>query len=434
MKRITLLFILVPFFSSSCSDDQDRELEQLKTPVQILGKVEKGPFISGSEIVLSVLDETFSQIGESYKERIETDEGDFDFGDLELASSYVELTANGYFFNESTGQLSEGPISLDALVDVSKHQEVNVNILTHLKKDRVLTLIEQKKSFEAANYQAQQELLSCFGLQRFAENDASTFSIRYGTDEAAALIVISSILLVQRSEAELTEYLARLRKEFKNSGTFSDAVKTDILDASRGLDFELIRNNVISRYNSIGKSVDVKKLEYFVDWDGDGIAGNKLGDPNQERVLQFETDTLYVSADGGIYEVGINANIPYAEKSSLLIDSPSGPLEPEQFFLLKTGDISFSSSFNNGMLILNIEPASSGVMNDTTFYISSMDGKTIDALIVVQEGDASRPLEFTSDGIALIESFLSRGVEAMNNFHLLDGLYTQSFQPENWVF
>lgn len=434
MKNITLLFIVVPFFISSCSDDQDGELEQLKTSFQILGKVEKGPFVHGSGIVLSVLDETFSQIGESYTERIETDEGDFDFGELELASSYVELTANGYFFNECTGQLSKGPISLDALADVSKQQNVNVNILTHLKKDRVLTLIKQKKSFEAANYQAQRELLSCFGLQRFADNDVSTFSMGYGTDEAAALIVISSVLLGQRSEAELTEYLARLREEFKNNGTFSDDVKNDILEASRGLDFEFIRNNVISRYQSIGKAVNVKKLDYFVDWNGDGIAGNELGDPNQDRVLQFETDTLYVSAEGGIYEVGINANIPYAEILSLLIDGPDGPLEPEQFFLLKTGNISFSSSFNNGMLVLNVEPASSRVMNETTFLISSMDGKTIDTLVVVQEGDTSRPLEFTSDGIAVIESFLSRGVEAMNNFHLLDGLYTQSFLPENGSF
>lgn len=50
-------------------------------------------------------------------------------------------------------------------------------------------------------------------------------SIASGTEEAGALIVVSSALLKDRSDAELTEYLAMLSSEFKAEGRFMDDTK-----------------------------------------------------------------------------------------------------------------------------------------------------------------------------------------------------------------
>lgn len=424
MKKSTLYLTLIFFLLvASCSDKEDEESIPQKTIVEIKGKVEKGPFVKGSEVKLYELDNSLKQAGVNYTTRIISDEGDFDFGDLEVSSPYVLLTADGYYFNEVGGDLSEGRLSLDALVDVSKQQDINVNILTHLKKERILTLIKAGKSFEDANKQAQRELLTCFALQEYADKDASTYSITAGTNEAAALIVISSIVLTGKSDAEVTEYLMRLSGEFKNTGTFSDEVKAEIREKSRQLSFESIEDHIIERYHDLGKTIEVKDLSYYVDWDGDGIAGNELGDPDKERILRFETDTLHVAAAGGRYEVKIEANIPFSDHPAMVISEDNYFSES----LIKTGNISYTPSLESDKVVLEVEPAESRIMNNTTFTIYSFDGKNKADLVLVQEGDPNKPVELTQTGNNILADFCTKGRDAMNDFHILDALYTQRF-------
>lgn len=423
MKKSTLYLTLISFLLvASCSDKEDEESAAPKAPVEIKGKVEKGPFIKGSGVKLYVLDNSFNQTGKNYMTRIISDEGDFDFGELEVSSPYVLLTADGYYFNEVADRLSEGQLSLDALVDVSKQQDINVNILTHLKKERILTLIKAGKSFEDANKQAQRELLTCFALQEYADKDVSTYSITTGTNEAAALIVISSIVLTDKSDAEVTEYLMRLSGEFKNTGTFSDEIKAEIREKSKRLSFESIEDHIIERYHDLGKTIEVKDLSYYVDWDGDGIAGNELGDPDEERILRFEIDTLHVAAAGGRYEVKIEANIPFSDQLGM-ISTDNYFSEP----FIKIGNISYTPSLESDKVVLEIEPAESRIMNNTTLTIYSFDGKNKAELVLVQEGDPNKPLELTQTGNNILADFCTKGRDAMNNFHILDALYTQRF-------
>jgi tetratricopeptide (TPR) repeat protein len=288
-----------------------------------------------------------------------------------------------------------------------------------------LLQLKEGKSFKDANRQAQQELLTCFALQEYADKDASTYSITAGTDEAAALIVISSIVLEDRSDAEVTEYLMRLSEEFKNTGTFSDEVKAEIREKSMQLSFESIEDHIIERYSELGKTIEVKDLSYYVDWDGDGIAGNELGDPDEERILRFETDTLHVAAAGGSYEVKIETNIPFTTQPFLANNTISDVYFAES--LIKTGNISYTASLESDKVVLEVEPAESRIMNNTTFTIFSFDGQNKAELVLVQEGDSNKPLELTSTGSGILSNFCTRGRDAMNDFHIFDALYTQLF-------
>mgnify|MGYP002400102179 CR=1 FL=1 len=166
-------------------------------------------------------------------------------------------------------------------------------------------------------------------------------------------------------------------------------------------------------------------MRYYVDWDGDGIAGNELGDPDQERILRFETDTLRVAAAGGGYEVKIETNIPFTPQPILAnLTNPNVDFAQP---LIKRGHIKCSASFEKDRLVLSVEPAESRIMNDTTFTIYSMDGKTSSRLVLVQEGDLNKPLEFTLAGINIFASCCTKGRDAMNDFHIFDALYTQCF-------
>lgn len=55
-----------------------------------------------------------------------------DFGEIN-SEFYVLLTADGYYFNEVYGELSDGQISMQSIVNLTDNKQANVIILTHLK-------------------------------------------------------------------------------------------------------------------------------------------------------------------------------------------------------------------------------------------------------------------------------------------------------------
>lgn len=243
----------------------------------VSGKVEKGPLVSGSTISMQLLDDKMQPTGAVYNTFILDNVGSFTFGSKEFDTPYADLTANGYFFNEVSGVLSTGMLSLRAVVDISNASTTNVNILTHIKYQRVLNLIASGMTFDDANKQAQKELFKAFGFSQEIDVDASRFSIIGGDDNAGILILISSLLLIDRNEAELTEYLSRLCREFASEGLFSQSTQDIIGEDVQELRYRLetITENIVDRYANLGMSVEVPNLKSSYDWDGDGIPGNE---------------------------------------------------------------------------------------------------------------------------------------------------------------
>ena len=121
-------------------------------------------------------------------------------------------------------------------------------------------------------------MLTQFGLQQYASKDASQFSLTSGDDASGALIAISSLVLTDRSDAEIVEYLSILSNEFGTEGAFSQETKKKIQSGKNYLNTRLdrISENIKSRYKELGLEVKVKDLAYYFDWDNDGIAGNEL--------------------------------------------------------------------------------------------------------------------------------------------------------------
>lgn len=174
------------------------------------------------------------------------------------------------------------------------------------------------KSFKEANNQAQEEVLKTFGLEKYAKTDVNHFSITSGTDEAAALIAVSSLILYNRSEAQITEYLSQLSEEFAEDGNFSETTKLQIRKDMFSLENKLpqIAENIKKRYQEMGKEVAVKNLIYYFDWDGDGTAGNEIAPENHP--VSLETNNINVPMEGGSYEVKVNTTVPvYLERPSI---------------------------------------------------------------------------------------------------------------------
>lgn len=420
-KVIAVAILSLIAFSCSKSDESGEPFTPKNYNVN--GKVEKGPFVSGSTITMQLMNAKLQASGELYSSTIQDNAGNFSFGSKLFDAPYAELTANGYFFNEVTGNLSQGTLNLRGLVDLKDATTVNVNILTHLKYQRVLTLVEKGENFTNANKQAQKELFTAFGLQKYADTDASRFSIISGNEEAGALIAISSLLIVGRSEAELTEYLAKLCREFGQNGIFTETIKTQIKKDREELSKHLssIKINIISRYEDLGLSVEVKELAFFLDWDDDGEAGNET--LKEGQTVTLETTRLDVPNNGGTYTIKITSPIPvYLKPVVGLLDETFISIVTEEIFFTTLydgiSDISLEKSLEGDVLTIKVSPLNSRFAKSASIYVYDCVGNILGTVSVSQEGnkDTSIPLLGTSGkgAVAGMAASIAKAFSALN--------------------
>lgn len=388
---------------SSCSDNDETEDSFTPKVFNVMGKVEKGPMIRGSHVDMRTLDEYMTPTGSFYSATIDNNLGDFNYGALKINSPYAQLTADGYFFNEIDGELSEGTIKLDAIVDLKDNSTINVNVLTHLKSKRIHHLITTKgMTFKEANAQAQKELLTQFGLQQYASKDASQFSLTSGDDASGALIAISSLVLTDRSDAEIVEYLSILSNEFGKEGAFSQETKKRIQSGKNYLNARLdkISENIKSRYKELGLEVKVKDLAYYFDWDNDGIAGNEL---DESESVTLSTTEINVPKEGGEYTISIVSDKPYylnppsfdSDSDSGLQELPQDNVIEENYFgglyepgaNLPTPSIKYNKTIENNTITIKIEPAQFKKDLSTTFTVYNARGKVAATVTIKQSGN-----------------------------------------------
>ena len=122
-------------------DGNDSEDEKPDIPeYSINGSVQKGQFIQGSVVTIQELNERLQPTGKSYQTQILDDMGSFELTS-DIDSRYVEIIAEGFYFNEVTGNLSDAPLTLRSLSDLAMEGKSNVNLLTSLETPRIKYLV-----------------------------------------------------------------------------------------------------------------------------------------------------------------------------------------------------------------------------------------------------------------------------------------------------
>ena len=451
MKKY-LLYILPLLAVLSCEkaeNGQGNNQEPEKpTPASytVAGKVEKGPFVQGSSITMATMDAKLNATGKNYTATITDDAGTFSFGTQEFDSQYARLTASGYFFNEVKGELSKGTLTLSAIVDLSNKKSVNVNLLTHLESMRIQKLISTDgKSFADAVKQAQNELLTCFEFQQFASTDASQFSITSGTDEAAALILISSIIQMDRSEAQITEWLSRLASDFAEDGQFSDANKEQIFKDRELLYAGLseISQNVVKRYSELGIYVTVKDISAIVDWDGDGIAGNET--LKEGETVTLSPATIEVPAEGGRFTVEIKSPVKvYIEQpnhgSGYLDVTPPSVITPGEIFGdsfydgVQNSPMSYTKELKDKILTIDVAATQNWTPTSSEIDIYVFSGEKVATLSITQAAAATTEIPKLGDiGKSAMNGIMNMFAQVMTMSNDADAYYTQLKHHNNFM-
>ena len=441
-KAVVVVTIGMMAMLQSCSSNDDLD-GYTPTNFNVGGKVEKGPFVRGTAIQMQPLDADLDETGESFTSTITDNEGTFTFGSKLLKSPYVKLSASGYYFNEVTGELSKGTLALNAVANLQNAADVNLNILSHLKYQRVMDLVAKDgKSFKEANNQAQEEVLKTFGLEKYAKTDVNHFSITSGTDEAAALIAVSSLILYNRSEAQITEYLSQLSEEFAEDGNFSETTKLQIRKDMFSLESKLpqIAENIKKRYQEMGKEVAVKNLIYYFDWDGDGTAGNEIAPENHP--VSLETNNINVPMEGGSYEVKVNTTVPvYLERPSFseIENYPSVSVSGTEIYETGSGNepcINYTKELNNNILKVVVKAASFRKEQAVSIPLYDGMGNEVACLNLTQQANPNAEIivpRLGSEGLSCVYGFLISLANAVTLEAQMNYRYTKIINDSRFV-
>lgn len=248
----------------SCNKKEETTINNL-TVTDIDGVVQKGPFLNGTSIDIFELKDDCSPTGKSFSSQIIDNSGTFKLENVSLLSKYVLLKANGFYFNEITGQNSNSQVTLYSISDITNRTSVNVNILSNLEKNRIEYLLTRGISFSVAKKQAEQEILKIFSITKPDIIDFELLNISEEGEDNAVLLAVSVILQGYRSESELSDLMANISTDIRQDGTLDSlSLGTLLINDAHLLDLPRVRQNIETRYAGLGMNVTIPNFEKYV--------------------------------------------------------------------------------------------------------------------------------------------------------------------------
>lgn len=311
-------FFIVLIITISYACEKNETISEDPVTVTFKGKVQKGPFILGSTITISELDAKMNPTGRTYNTTILDNSGSFELENVTMESNYVQLTANGFYFNERTGKISEAQLTLNCIADVTNLEYSNINILSHIEYERTKYLIKNGLTFENAKEKAQQEILEIFNISVTDPINSEHLDISKSGDENAILLAVSVILQGYNKTGDFTELINGINSDIKEDGILDDSdLGGELINSVTLLNLDAVRTNLETRYNEIGVDFEIPDFE--------------------KHILNFIENTSFPSTIGFTFppvgEMGVNClhpdtifvydkNLNNAPEYTLCVDVP----------------------------------------------------------------------------------------------------------------
>ena len=250
MKHLSFFGIMFFILSLLFACDGGSRGEEETPPVPGLktfsGTIEKGALQQGATITASEWSVSGGYSGKVYSTETINNLGDYTISSSEL-QGILDVRADGFFINENTGTVENTRIILSGLVDSSASGQGNINIITHIIKQRVINLMNAGSDFSTANNQAVTELYST--LNWTPENPLNT-----SISQNAKLLFLSSAICKNRSVSEVSSLLTTLVADMADGN-----IDISVLDSSFSLiDTDAVATNITALYGSSPEIETVK--------------------------------------------------------------------------------------------------------------------------------------------------------------------------------
>jgi hypothetical protein len=232
------------------------------------GQAQKGPFNNGTSINIAELTNELSPTGRNFSSAITDNTGRFSVANVQLESPYAELRATGFYFNEVSGNASDAQLTLYALSDLTNKNTVNVNIISHLEKNRINFLMSgaNPQTFSQSKSQALNEILTIFDFDASGVSSSELLDITQAGDGNAKLLAISAILQGNQSVAQMSELLANISTDISSDGVLNnEGLKQKLKDNTSSLNVSEIRTNLEARLIQLGINGTIPDFESQVE-------------------------------------------------------------------------------------------------------------------------------------------------------------------------
>jgi hypothetical protein len=238
---------------------------------KVVGAVEKGPLVIGSNVDVSELDSSLNPTGRVFHTTTTNNLGAFSVP-VTLSSPYVEITANGYYYDETAGSLSVAPLALSALASVSGDTTIDVNVLTQLIEPRVRALVSGGMGFDSALSQAEAEALAALALPRVSSTHFNAATV--AAPGAANSDLLATTLLVEQfatfttptaPTAQVVQSLATMGLLLARDGDLHAYGDWSVLRCSvpATLQIPQILTKLANYYASVGQSVTLPDVGWL---------------------------------------------------------------------------------------------------------------------------------------------------------------------------
>ncbi|EOS9874761.1 hypothetical protein NOL29_01855 [Vibrio parahaemolyticus] len=271
----TIPFALIGCGGSSGGSDNNNSGQ----PYQFGGAVQKGPLQPGSVVTAYELNQDLEKTDTSYTTQIEDYEGNYNMNER-FNTPYVELVAQGDYFNELTGK-SDEQMRMSAFVDMNAATQVNFNVATAAMKASIMAKVQAGQSFDEAVHETTSELLSLYSYDPDQWADGINFynvNLSNAGDTSTVLLVISASTLTMATENGLTleQQIEKIGQVLLDPKSVQfEEMKQALTQYSLALYKTAAYENTQKYYADNGLDFDIPHVDYFIDIDGDGVLPNK---------------------------------------------------------------------------------------------------------------------------------------------------------------
>lgn len=218
----------------------------------IEGYAQKGPFIVGSNVTVSELNEELYPTGRVFFATILDNTGHFELPGVILVSPFILIKVEGSSYSEVQGGVPTGEsLTLYSIADITESETININILTHLEKERVEYLVqEESKSFNEAKEQALEELLGVFDLQNYSVQASEDLTILSSNEGNAVLLAVSSIIEGVYNYERKLALITNFQRDFEDGVLDATDIQNTLITSAFSLNTQRVVDNLTDKFPS----------------------------------------------------------------------------------------------------------------------------------------------------------------------------------------
>ena len=217
------------------------------------GVVQKGPFLSGSKVVITELNGDLTKTSISPVITTTDSKGEFDIGST-FSHKYLLLEVSGKYFDEVSNKETTQDLTLTSIIDLTKDKTFNANVLTDIQTKRVRELIKSTNDYTKAKTQSKGEILSIFNIDANSiTKPLHELDITIDTQ----LLRVSSILQGKdKSVDDVKDLINTITEDFSKDGKVKSITKTVLAQNEQivklQIGFDKIKQNLQSKGFTIG--------------------------------------------------------------------------------------------------------------------------------------------------------------------------------------